>query len=74
MGGCWVLVFSIEEGREGTSKKSLIKNWPLMSSMTLYCVFSLHDMAYTEVYIFLRDIIFLINRLKRAFDFIMEIS
>lgn len=31
------------------AKESLIKNWPLMSSIILYCVFSLHDMAYTEV-------------------------
>lgn len=31
------------------SALSLLKNWPLMSSILLYCVFSLHDMAYTEV-------------------------
>lgn len=31
-------------------KKSLLSNWPLMSSIILYCVFSFHDMAYTEVY------------------------
>ena len=37
------------EGREATSKKSLIKNWPLMSSIIVYSVFSLVDMAYTEV-------------------------
>ncbi|KAK0591378.1 hypothetical protein LWI29_000762 [Acer saccharum] len=35
--------------QEGSSKKSLLKNWPLMSSIIVYCVFSLHDMAYTEV-------------------------
>ncbi|KAJ0707612.1 hypothetical protein HanLR1_Chr09g0320421 [Helianthus annuus] len=28
---------------------SLLKNWPLMSSIIVYCVFSLHDTAYTEV-------------------------
>lgn len=28
---------------------SLLKNWPLMSSIIVYCVFSLHDMAYSEV-------------------------
>ncbi|GMH13268.1 hypothetical protein Nepgr_015109 [Nepenthes gracilis] len=33
-----------------TSKKSLIKNWPLMSSILVYCIFSLHDMAYTEIF------------------------
>ncbi|KAL2234358.1 UNVERIFIED_CONTAM: Protein ZINC INDUCED FACILITATOR 1, partial [Sesamum indicum] len=38
----------IEERRETTSKQSLFKNWPLMSSIIVYCVFSLHDMAYTE--------------------------
>ncbi|KAK9265800.1 hypothetical protein L1049_003406 [Liquidambar formosana] len=38
------------EGREETSKESLIRNWPLMSSIIVYCVFSLHDMAYTEIF------------------------
>ncbi|KAG8493375.1 hypothetical protein CXB51_010945 [Gossypium anomalum] len=37
-------------GRESTSKQSLLKNWPLMSSIIVYCVFSLHDMAYTEIF------------------------
>lgn len=40
-----------DEGRESTSKQSLLKNWPLMSSIIVYCVFSLHDMAYSEVLI-----------------------
>ncbi|XP_030469164.1 protein ZINC INDUCED FACILITATOR-LIKE 1-like isoform X2 [Syzygium oleosum] len=31
-------------------KKSLIRNWPLMSSIIVYCIFSLHDMAYTEIF------------------------
>ncbi|KDO47751.1 hypothetical protein CISIN_1g011424mg [Citrus sinensis] len=39
-----------EEGREATPKKSLLKNWPLMSSIIVYCVFSLHDMAYSEIF------------------------
>ncbi|KAF5185882.1 Zinc induced facilitator-like, partial [Thalictrum thalictroides] len=30
------------------SKKSLLKNWPLMSSIIVYCIFSLNDMAYSE--------------------------
>lgn len=38
------------EGRGNTSKKSLFWNWPLMSSIMVYCVFSLHDMAYTEIF------------------------
>ncbi|KAK8691751.1 hypothetical protein V6N13_075249 [Hibiscus sabdariffa] len=36
-----------DEGRESTS---LLKNWPLMSSIIVYFVFSLHDMAYTEIF------------------------
>ncbi|KAJ3684370.1 hypothetical protein LUZ61_013534 [Rhynchospora tenuis] len=31
-------------------KQNLLKNWPLMSSILVYCIFSLHDMAYTEVF------------------------
>ncbi|RCV36353.1 hypothetical protein SETIT_7G312000v2 [Setaria italica] len=31
-------------------KKSLLKNWPLMSSIITYCVFSLHDTAYAEIF------------------------
>ncbi|XP_031268541.1 protein ZINC INDUCED FACILITATOR-LIKE 1-like isoform X1 [Pistacia vera] len=38
------------EGNKKPSKKSLLKNWPLMSSIIVYCVFSLHDMAYTEIF------------------------
>ncbi|RVW44981.1 Protein ZINC INDUCED FACILITATOR-like 1 [Vitis vinifera] len=37
------------EANKPTSKESLIKNWPLMSSIIVFCVFSLHDMAYSEV-------------------------
>ncbi|KAK4414266.1 protein ZINC INDUCED FACILITATOR 1 [Sesamum alatum] len=40
----------VEKGQETTSKESLFKNWPLMSSIIVYCVFSLHDMAYTEIF------------------------
>ncbi|KAL6326336.1 hypothetical protein AAG906_007841 [Vitis piasezkii] len=38
------------EGSEPTSNESLFMNWPLMSSIIVYCVFSLHDMAYTEIF------------------------
>ncbi|WOL18050.1 protein ZINC INDUCED FACILITATOR-LIKE 1-like [Canna indica] len=31
-------------------KKNLFKNWPLMSSIIVYCIFSLHDMAYSEIF------------------------
>jgi len=34
---------------ERNGKSSLLNNWPLISSIIVYCVFSLHDMAYTEV-------------------------
>ncbi|BAD81084.1 major facilitator superfamily antiporter [Oryza sativa Japonica Group] len=36
-------------GRMGHTK-SLLKNWQLMSAITLYCVFSLHDTAYLEIF------------------------
>ncbi|KAK1280620.1 Protein ZINC INDUCED FACILITATOR-LIKE 1 [Acorus gramineus] len=39
-----------EETSEKVSKESLLKNWPLMSSIIVYCVFSLHDMAYNEIF------------------------
>ncbi|KAJ4970912.1 hypothetical protein NE237_004011 [Protea cynaroides] len=34
----------------GTAKKNLLRNWPLMSAIVIYCVFSLHDMAYSEIF------------------------
>ena len=45
------------EERHQTSLQSLLKNWPLMSSIIVYCVFQLHDMAYSEVYIYIFTII-----------------
>lgn len=38
------------ESEERAPKENLFKNWPLMSSIIVYCVFSLHDMAYTEIF------------------------
>ncbi|KAL5720447.1 hypothetical protein ACHQM5_013115 [Ranunculus cassubicifolius] len=36
---------------DGSSPKmSLLQNWPLMSSIIVYCIFSLHDMAYAEIF------------------------
>ncbi|KAL3533352.1 hypothetical protein ACH5RR_006873 [Cinchona calisaya] len=32
------------------SQQSLLKNWPLMSSIIAYSVFQLHDMAYAEIF------------------------
>ncbi|XP_031382712.1 protein ZINC INDUCED FACILITATOR-LIKE 1-like isoform X2 [Punica granatum] len=40
----------IVEAGEKTPKKSLLRNWPLMSSIIVYCIFSLHDMAYSEIF------------------------
>jgi hypothetical protein len=40
----------VEESSNLGNKKSLFRNWPLMSSIIIYCVFSFHDMAYTEVF------------------------
>ncbi|GKU91563.1 hypothetical protein SLEP1_g5423 [Rubroshorea leprosula] len=39
-----------DEVREPASNENLLKNWPLMSSIIVYCIFSLHDMAYTEIF------------------------
>ncbi|CAN4111352.1 unnamed protein product [Withania somnifera] len=38
-----------KEGKESTII-SLFKNWPLVSSIILYCIFALHDMAYSEIF------------------------
>ena len=44
---------ALENGssKEKTVQKNenLFMNWPLMSSIIAYCVFSLHDIAYQEV-------------------------
>ncbi|KAI3725783.1 hypothetical protein L1987_65576 [Smallanthus sonchifolius] len=48
--------WDVPDAEEKTDEKtdstlmSLFKNWPLMSSIIVYCVFSLHDMAYTEIF------------------------
>ncbi|CAD6231893.1 unnamed protein product [Miscanthus lutarioriparius] len=34
----------------GTSTKNLLKNWQLMSSIILYCIFCLRDTAYLEIF------------------------
>ncbi|KAK6934035.1 Major facilitator superfamily, partial [Dillenia turbinata] len=45
---------AIETARKAEGRKnswiSLIRNRPFMSSIIAYCVFSLHDMAYTEIF------------------------
>ncbi|TKY49802.1 zinc induced facilitator 1 [Spatholobus suberectus] len=48
---------ALENGSSGADKdkmiqknKSVFRNWPLMSSIIIYCVFALHDAAYSEVF------------------------
>ncbi|OWM73576.1 hypothetical protein CDL15_Pgr026675 [Punica granatum] len=38
------------EGHKWSSKASLWKNWPLMSTVIVFCVFSLQEIAYNEVF------------------------
>ena len=40
----------IENNITSTEKNNLLKNWPLMSSIILYCIVCFDDMAYTEVF------------------------
>ncbi|KAI3725781.1 hypothetical protein L1987_65574 [Smallanthus sonchifolius] len=42
-------VEGIKDEEKDSTFMTLLKNWPLMSSIIVYCVFSLHDMAYNEV-------------------------
>lgn len=39
-----------EEIQKPISKWSILMNWPLMSAIFVYCIFSLHDMAYSEIF------------------------
>ncbi|XP_027908885.1 protein ZINC INDUCED FACILITATOR-LIKE 1-like isoform X3 [Vigna unguiculata] len=48
---------ALENGSGDTDNEKITKenenlflNWPLMSSVLTYCIFSLHDMAYTEIF------------------------
>uniref|UniRef100_A0A7N0T7C4 Major facilitator superfamily (MFS) profile domain-containing protein n=2 Tax=Kalanchoe fedtschenkoi TaxID=63787 RepID=A0A7N0T7C4_KALFE len=52
-----VKVIPIESGKVQVSEpespsceQSLLRNWPLMSAIILYCVFQLHDTAYSEIF------------------------
>ncbi|KAH9603317.1 hypothetical protein KSS87_013413 [Heliosperma pusillum] len=38
------------EGRKANTWLGLLRNWPLMSVVIIYCVFQLHDMAYIEIF------------------------
>ncbi|KAK9912329.1 hypothetical protein M0R45_036197 [Rubus argutus] len=39
-----------QNAEEQKPKENLLKNWPLMSSIIVYCFFSLHDITYTEMF------------------------
>jgi hypothetical protein len=41
-------VIEVEE-RKISQKANLLRNWPLMSVIIVYCVFSLQEIAYAEV-------------------------
>ncbi|GAU16396.1 hypothetical protein TSUD_117450 [Trifolium subterraneum] len=44
-------VEAFETGSKRKDKdENLFLNWPLMSSIVVYCIFSLHDIAYQEVF------------------------
>ncbi|XP_043688441.1 probable peptide/nitrate transporter At3g43790 isoform X2 [Telopea speciosissima] len=38
------------EKESSSTDENLLKNWPLMSTIILYCVFSLHDFAFSEIF------------------------
>jgi hypothetical protein len=40
---------SVEKNISSATTKDLFKNWPLMSSIILYCIVCFDDMAYSEV-------------------------
>ncbi|KAL4203419.1 hypothetical protein AMTRI_Chr01g103890 [Amborella trichopoda] len=38
------------EERAQNFQTSIWKNWPLMANIIIYCIFSLHEMSYTEIF------------------------
>ncbi|GFQ05182.1 protein zinc induced facilitator-like 1 [Phtheirospermum japonicum] len=40
----------VSELKSPVYRRSLLKNWPLMSAILVYCIFQLHDMAYSEIF------------------------
>ncbi|GAU33371.1 hypothetical protein TSUD_364960 [Trifolium subterraneum] len=40
----------VEKEKNVQKNENLFMNWPLMSSIIVYCIFSLHDVAYQEVF------------------------
>ncbi|KAF2906542.1 hypothetical protein DAI22_12g025500 [Oryza sativa Japonica Group] len=53
---CFVILISciwlpfVKQHTGPAKDKSLFKNWPLMSSIVLFCIVSFDDMAYTEIF------------------------
>uniref|UniRef100_A0A1J3G6U7 Protein ZINC INDUCED FACILITATOR 1 n=2 Tax=Noccaea caerulescens TaxID=107243 RepID=A0A1J3G6U7_NOCCA len=45
-------LYEVLEAASGKNERnaSLLKNWPLMSSIIVYCVLCLHDTAYSEIF------------------------
>ncbi|CAO2184906.1 unnamed protein product [Urochloa humidicola] len=41
---------NLEAGKAKESRAESTKNWQLMSAVILYCIFSLHDTAYLEIF------------------------
>lgn len=39
----------VKQKCSSTTTESLLNNWPLMSSIILFCIVSFEDMAYSEV-------------------------
>ncbi|AES68621.1 putative major facilitator superfamily [Medicago truncatula] len=39
-----------EKNKTIQKDESLLKNWPLMSSIIVYCVFAIHDVAFAEIF------------------------
>eukprot|EP00249_Psilotum_nudum_P016394 c25802_g1_i1 orf=431-1783(-) len=39
-----------EENRCVVERKPILRNWGLFASIALYCIWGLHDMAYTEIF------------------------
>ncbi|KAF7087377.1 hypothetical protein CFC21_090570, partial [Triticum aestivum] len=40
----------VEHNITSTTKNNVLKNWPLMSSIILFCIVSFDDMAYSEIF------------------------
>lgn len=41
---------SVEQHSSSSKNKNLFKNWPLMSSIILYCIIAFDDSSYSEVF------------------------